>query len=71
MTLIAKLGGRLAREEDGAALVEYTVLLGILVVAVIAAIALIGTWMHGQWSGLQTKVCGDDTTSEGCTAEAG
>lgn len=56
MTLIGKLGGRLAREEDGAALVEYTVLLGILVVAVIATIALVGTWVSGQWGGLNTEL---------------
>ncbi len=56
MTHIAKLGSRLAREEDGAALVEYTVLLGILVVAVIATIALVGTWVSGQWSDLNSKL---------------
>ncbi len=53
MTLIAKLGSRLVKEEDGAALVEYTVLLGILVVAVIATITLVGTWVSGEWSNLQ------------------
>ncbi|CAM5318814.1 hypothetical protein ATER59S_00988 [Aquamicrobium terrae] len=67
MTLIAKLGGRLAREEDGAALVEYTVLLGILVVAVIASIALIGTWVSGQWDTLKTDLCAQDDTAAGCT----
>jgi pilus assembly protein Flp/PilA len=52
MTLIAKLGGRLAREEDGAALVEYTVLLGILVVAVIVTIVAVGGWISTQWGDL-------------------
>ena len=33
---------RLAEDEDGAALLEYTVLLGILVVAVIGTITLVG-----------------------------
>jgi len=59
MTLIAKLGARLAREEEGAALVEYTVLLGILVVAVIAVIATVGLWIGGQWDGLNTGLTGE------------
>jgi pilus assembly protein Flp/PilA len=40
---------RLADDEDGAALLEYTVLLGILLVAVIATITLVGAWISGQW----------------------
>ena len=41
-------------DEDGAALIEYTVLLGILVVAVIAIIAAVGTWVSGRWTALNT-----------------
>ena len=44
---------RLGKDEDGAALIEYTVLLGILLVAVIATIGLVGTWINGQWTALQ------------------
>ena len=43
---------RLAKDEDGAALLEYTVLLGILLVAVIATITLVGAWISGQWTAL-------------------
>jgi pilus assembly protein Flp/PilA len=39
---------RLAEDEDGAALLEYTVLLGILLVAVIGTITLVGGWINGQ-----------------------
>jgi pilus assembly protein Flp/PilA len=46
----------LHRDEDGAALIEYTVLLGILVVTVIATIGLVGTWVAGQWTTLQTTL---------------
>jgi len=45
-----------ARDEGGAALIEYTVLLGILVVAVIATIAAVGKWINGQWTALNTAV---------------
>jgi pilus assembly protein Flp/PilA len=42
--------------EEGAALIEYTVLLGILVVAVIATIIAVGGWVNGQWSALSVAV---------------
>jgi pilus assembly protein Flp/PilA len=50
--LVKKLG----RDEDGAALIEYTVLLGILVIAVIATIGLVGGWINTQWSTLQSSL---------------
>ena len=43
----------LIKDEDGAALIEYTVLLGILLVAVIATIGLVGGWISGRWTSLQ------------------
>jgi len=48
--------GRFRQDENGAALIEYTVLLGILVVAVIATIGLVGTWVANQWTTLQTSL---------------
>jgi pilus assembly protein Flp/PilA len=47
---------KLRRDEDGAALIEYTVLLGIMLVAVIATITLVGTWISGQWTTLSTTL---------------
>jgi pilus assembly protein Flp/PilA len=46
----------LKNDESGAALIEYTVLLGILVVAVIALITAVGTWVAKQWSTLNTTL---------------
>jgi pilus assembly protein Flp/PilA len=43
-------------DENGAALIEYTVLLGILVVAVIATIIAVGGWVNGKWSALSVAV---------------
>ena len=43
---------RLGKDEDGAALIEYTVLLAILLVAVIAVIAGVGQWINAQWTNL-------------------
>ncbi|WP_050596273.1 Flp family type IVb pilin [Mesorhizobium sp. WSM1293] len=39
-------------DENGAAMVEYTVLLGIITVAVIASVIVVGTWVSGRWTGL-------------------
>ncbi len=47
---------RLGNDEEGAALIEYTVLLGILLIAVIVTIGLVGTWINGKWTALQAKL---------------
>ncbi|BCH25187.1 Flp family type IVb pilin [Mesorhizobium sp. L-8-3] len=39
-------------DENGAAMIEYTILLGIIAVAVITSIGLVATWVTGQWSTL-------------------
>jgi pilus assembly protein Flp/PilA len=44
------------KDEDGAALIEYTVLLGLLLIAVIAIIGAVGVWVHGQWTSLNTAL---------------
>jgi pilus assembly protein Flp/PilA len=47
---------RLGKDEDGAALIEYTVLLGILVVAVIATIIAVGGWVNNKWTALNAQL---------------
>jgi pilus assembly protein Flp/PilA len=44
------------KDENGAALLEYTVLLGVLLVAVIMLIGFVGQWVSGQWSALSQKL---------------
>jgi pilus assembly protein Flp/PilA len=46
------------KDEDGAALVEYTVLLGIMLVAVIVTIIAVGAWVSGKWTTLNTALQG-------------
>ena len=43
-------------DENGAAMVEYTVLLGIITVAVIATVILVGTWVTGRWTALNAAL---------------
>jgi pilus assembly protein Flp/PilA len=47
---------RLKRDADGASLIEYTVLLAILLVAVIAIITGVGGWILNQWSNLNVAL---------------
>ena len=54
LTLVRRLG----RDEDGAALIEYTVLLGVLLVAVIAVIGSVGAWVNTKWSLLNAGLAG-------------
>jgi pilus assembly protein Flp/PilA len=47
---------QLKADEDGGALIEYTVLLAIILVAVIATIATVGGWISSQWNNLQQAI---------------
>jgi pilus assembly protein Flp/PilA len=51
-----KLLNKLANDEEGAALVEYTVLLGIMLVAVVGTIGLVGGWVNTKWTALWTAL---------------
>lgn len=46
----------LKADEEGAALIEYTVLLAILLVAVIGIIGGVGKWVSTQWASLSTTI---------------
>ena len=52
MREVVKLIKQLKRDEDGASLIEYTVLLAILLVAVIAIIGGVGGWILNMWTNL-------------------
>jgi pilus assembly protein Flp/PilA len=56
---MSKLLGALKKfgnDEEGAALIEYTVLLGIMLVAVIATIITVGGWISTKWTLLSTTL---------------
>jgi pilus assembly protein Flp/PilA len=47
---------RFKKDEDGAALIEYTVLLGILLIATIAIIVAVGGWISSEWHALNAAL---------------
>ncbi len=56
MRNVATLVRKLSVDEEGAALIEYTVLLGVLLVAGIATIILVGDWVNTKWTALQGQL---------------
>ncbi|QKC98659.1 Flp family type IVb pilin [Mesorhizobium sp. NZP2298] len=45
-------------DENGAAMVEYTILLGIITVAVIGTIVTVGGWVNTKWTALNANLTG-------------
>ena len=56
MKSISKFIGQLHNDEGGAALVEYTALVGIVVAAGVGFAAAVGGWVAGEWTGLCTAI---------------
>ena len=53
---LVKVMNQLKSDENGAALIEYTVLLGIMLVTVVTVIGAVGTWVSGKWTALNTAI---------------
>jgi pilus assembly protein Flp/PilA len=56
MTGACSFAGRLAGDETGATLVEYSILIGLIVVVSIGLIAAVGTWGKTAWSTINSTV---------------
>ena len=46
----------LKEAEDGATIIEYSLLIGLLTVAVVATVILVGSWIALKWTALMTAV---------------
>jgi pilus assembly protein Flp/PilA len=58
MSKAVRLLRQIRTDEEGAALIEYTILLGIIAVAVIGFATAISGWITTQWSTLCGKLTG-------------
>jgi pilus assembly protein Flp/PilA len=56
MRSLVNLMTQLKSDEDGSALIEYTVLLFILLVAVIGIIGAVGIWINQTWASLNSAI---------------
>lgn len=50
---VSNLQTRFQNDNDGAALIEYSILIGLITVAAIAAIIAVGGWVSTQWNSLK------------------
>ena len=48
--------GRLRKDESGAALIEYSLLIGLIVVGAVVAMAAVGGKVGDAWTGLNTAM---------------
>jgi pilus assembly protein Flp/PilA len=63
MSKIVSVLKRLSRDEEGTALLEYSILLGVIAVAAITAAVAVGSWSSGKWATLCASLPG----ATGCT----
>ena len=70
MKKLASLARAFREEESGAAMIEYSILIGIISVSSIAVVVLIGNWVGAQFTGLCDSI-GTATGGAGSAAAAG
>ncbi len=58
---IKSLAVRIWKDEQGASLLEYSVLIGLIVAGVVATITAVGTWTGGRWDALLLKLTAPPT----------
>jgi pilus assembly protein Flp/PilA len=51
-----KLTIDLLKDESGASLLEYSILVGLITAGVVATISTVGTWVGEQWTDLETNL---------------
>ena len=56
MKKLMSIARQFRSDENGAAMVEYTILLGIITVAVIVSVLFVGGWVANKWATLQTQL---------------
>ena len=55
-SMLRQKAGDLLENKSGATMIEYSVLIGLLTVAVVAIISLVGIWLVTQWSALRVAI---------------
>jgi pilus assembly protein Flp/PilA len=47
---------RLWKDERGASLLEYSILIGLITVGVVGSVTQVGGWISGKWNDLKTAL---------------
>jgi pilus assembly protein Flp/PilA len=56
MTKVLNIAKRFVADEEGASLIEYTVLIGVMLVTVIFIINKVGVWINAEWAALNSNL---------------
>lgn len=56
MTKLGAFFARLRKDEKGATMIEYSILIGIITVLAIASISAMGSYVASQWADLVSAV---------------
>ena len=56
MSKFTALISKFAREDEGAALLEYTILLALITAAVVGSITALGTGLNTKWEAVCTAI---------------
>jgi pilus assembly protein Flp/PilA len=56
MQKLSNLLRSVAKDEEGAALIEYSILLGVIAVVCVAAAIAVGNWSGSKWQALCTAL---------------
>ena len=56
MSQVLNFVRRFGKDENGGAMIEYTALLAIILVAVISTILAVGQWVSNVWTNLHTQL---------------
>jgi pilus assembly protein Flp/PilA len=71
MTRLRGFFTRLRKDEKGATMIEYSILIGIITALAIGFIVAMGTFVTGAWSTLCTAVSGQTTIPVTCPGGGG
>jgi pilus assembly protein Flp/PilA len=66
MTKVRGFFTRLRKDEKGATMIEYSILIGIITAVAIGFIVAMGGFVSGAWSSLCTAVASQSTVSVTC-----
>ncbi|WP_136617078.1 MULTISPECIES: Flp family type IVb pilin [Mesorhizobium] len=66
MQRLISVARQFSDDENGAAMVEYSILIGIVAAASIVAVIAIGGWVASQFTGLCAKLSGNGVAGSTC-----
>ena len=56
MSKLQGLTARFVKEDHGAAMIEYSILIGLIAAALVTSVAGVAVWMTGRWAALCTAI---------------